>query len=230
MKRNIYKIDNSIERLNRGSYTLFLDQKEFKIIKNKFNKKEYNIYYLYNDSDRVILYKKELPKIKVIKINTNDNIRHQDILGSILNLGIASSYIGDIIKYNNFFYIYILEEISDFIKENLNQIANKKVILEEIDNNILSNYQREYEEIKLIISSLRIDNIISSIIGCSRKQITDKIKNKDIIVNSEILNKNSYTLKENDIFSIKRYGKYKYIGIEKYTKKGNLIVTILKYR
>ena len=36
-------------------------------------------------------------------------------------------------------------------------------------------------------------------------------------------------LKENDIFSIRRYGKYKFVGIVKSTKKNNFIVRYLKY-
>ena len=50
-----------------------------------------------------------------------------------------------------------------------------------------------------------------------------------MIVNYDVMNKNSYILKENDIFSIRRYGKYKFVGIVKSTKKNNFIVRYLKY-
>ena len=39
-----------------------------------------------------------------------------------------------------------------------------------------------------------------------------------------------YKLKENDVFSIKRLGKYKYIGIIKETKSKNYIIKCLKYK
>ena len=38
-----------------------------------------------------------------------------------------------------------------------------------------------------------------------------------------------HILKENDIFSIRRYGKYKFIGVVKNTKKDNYIIKYLKY-
>lgn len=41
------------------------------------------------------------------------------------------------------------------------------------------------------------------------------------------MNKNSYVLKENDIFSIGKYDKYKFIGIIKSVKKKNYIVKYL---
>ena len=94
---------------------------------------------------------------------------------------------------------------------------------------VLKDYERKYEENEMIVSSIRIDSIVSSIINSSRSKAIDKIKNKEVIVNYEIIIKNSYLLKENDIFSIKRYGKYKFVGIVKSTKKDNYIVKYLKY-
>ena len=98
-----------------------------------------------------------------------------------------------------------------------------------MDLSTLDNYERLYEENEIIISSLRIDNVVASIINSSRSKALDKIKNKEVIVNYEVINKNSYILKENDIFSIRKYGKYKFVGIMKSTKKNNFIVKYLKY-
>ena len=108
-------------------------------------------------------------------------------------------------------------------------IGNKKVIVEEVDINILEDYERKYENHEIIVSSLRIDTVISRIINTNRKNVLNKIKDKEIILNYEVLTKVSYNLKENDIFSIKRYGKYKFIGIINNTKKDNLVIKYLKY-
>ena len=86
-----------------------------------------------------------------------------------------------------------------------------------------------YEEHEIIISSLRIDNVISGIINSSRSKTLEKIKNKEVIVNYEVMNKCSYTIKENDIISIKRFGKYKYVGKINETKKNNYVIKFLKY-
>lgn len=229
MKSDVYKINNAVEKIKTGKNTQFLDGRELKIVTGKLKKNEYNVYYPYKDSEKVMLYTGKVPKVKLFKIYTVENIRHQDILGSLFALNIDSSYFGDIVLYNDYYYVFVSEDLALYIKDNLKMVGNKKVSLEEVDLSVLDNYERNYEEKEIIVSSLRIDNIISGIINTSRKVALDKIKNKEVVVNYDVMNKNSYILKENDIFSIRRYGKYKFVGIVKSTKKNNFIVRYLKY-
>lgn len=229
MKSDVYKINNAVEKIKTGKNTQFLDGRELKIVTGKLKKNEYNVYYPYKDSEKVMLYTGKVPKVKLFKIYTVENIRHQDILGSLFALNIDSSYFGDIVLYNDYYYVFVSEDLALYIKDNLKMVGNKKVSLEEVDLSVLDNYERNYEEKEIIVSSLRIDNIISGIINTSRKVALDKIKNKEVVVNYDVMNKNSYILKENDIFSIRRYGKYKFVGIVKSTKKNNYIVRYLKY-
>ena len=56
------------------------------------------------------------------------------------------------------------------------------------------------------------------------------IKDKLIRINYELLNKSSYIIKENDIISIRKYGKYRFIGIIKETKKDNYLIEVNKYK
>ena len=229
MKSDVYKINNAVEKIKTGKNTQFLDGKELKIVTGKLKKNEYNIYYPYKDSEKVMLYTGKVPKVKLFKIYTVENIRHQDILGSLFSLNIDSSYFGDIVLFNGYYYVFVSKDLALYLKDNLKMVGNKKVSLEEVDLSVLDNYERKYEEKEIIVSSLRIDNIISGIINTSRKVALDKIKNKEVIVNYEVMSKNSYLLKENDIFSIRRYGKYKFVGVVKSTKKDNYIVKYLKY-
>lgn len=229
MKSDVYKINNAVEKIKTGKNTQFLDGRELKIVTGKLKKNEYNVYYPYKDSEKVMLYTGKVPKVKLFKIYTVENIRHQDILGSLFALNIDSSYFGDIVLYNDYYYVFVSEDLALYIKDNLKMIGNKKVSLEEVNLSVLDNYERKYEEKEMIISSLRVDNVVSGIINTSRKVALDKIKNKEVIVNYGVMNKNSYILKESDIFSIRRYGKYKFVGIVKSTKKNNFIVRYLKY-
>lgn len=229
MKLDVYKINNAVEKIKTGKNTQFLDGRELKIVTGKLKKNEYNVYYPYKDSEKVMLHTGKVPKVKLFKIYTVENIRHQDILGSLFALNIDSSYFGDIVLYNDYYYVFVSEDLALYIKDNLKMIGNKKVSLEEVNLSVLDNYERKYEEKEMIISSLRVDNVVSGIINTSRKVALDKIKNKEVIVNYGVMNKNSYILKESDIFSIRRYGKYKFVGIVKSTKKNNFIVRYLKY-
>lgn len=227
--RDVYKINNSIEKVLNNRSTLFLDSSEFKLIAGKLKKKDYKVYKPYKDSEKVILYKDNIPKVSLFKIKSYNKLRHQDILGSILSLNISSSYLGDIIIDDDNYYFYIISDLKDYIKDNLIMIGNNRIVLEEIDLSVLEFYERKYEECELIVSSLRIDTVISRIIKTNRDKVIEKIKDKEVILNYEVLNKNSYVLKENDIFSIRKYGKYKFIGVVNNTKKDNLVIKYLKY-
>ena len=61
-------------------------------------------------------------------------------------------------------------------------VEKNKVNLREVDLSISLNFKINYEVKNYIVSSLRIDNIISSIIGDSRNGVLDKFKNKEIIM------------------------------------------------
>ena len=225
---DIYIVNKNVEKIKNYRYTFFLDYKLQELVKRKLGKVKYNIYIPYKDSEKVILYSDTIPNVLLYEIKSKNNIRHQDIMGTLFNLGIDPSMYGDILIIDNHYYIYILDIIENYLLSNLLMINNSYVELNKIDINYLKNYERSYEEINFIVSSERLDNIVSKLIHCNRDIINNKIKDKEILVNYNIV-KNSYNLKVGDILSIRKYGKYKYKGIIKTTKKNNYIVRIDKY-
>lgn len=225
----MYNIKKNIDKIKRGEHTFFLDPTEAQKIKGNLRKSEYNIYYTFPECNKVIFYQEKQPKVILYEIKSKTKLRHQDILGTMFSLDISNEVFGDIIVDNDKYYIFVLDIISKYIESNLLFIKNSPVELEKIDIDILKDYHQKYEEYSCIVSSLRIDTIISRITNTNRSSIIDKIKNKEILINHELLTKSSYTLKENDIFSIRKFGKYKFIGIEKTTKKDNYIIKYLKY-
>lgn len=225
----LYKADKNVQKILNGTSTSFLDSKQQKLVKSKLKKSDYKIYLPYKDAEKVIYYAKEKPNVLLYEIKSKNKLLHQEIMGTLFSLGIDPSMYGDILIIDNHYYIYILDIIENYLLTNLDKIKNNKVELIKLDIDYLKNYEREYEIIELIVSSNRIDTILSRLIHTSRDTITSKIKDKEILVNYDYP-KNSYFLKENDIFSIRRYGKYKYIGIINKTKKDNIVVRIYKYK
>lgn len=224
-----YNIKKSIDKLNRGDATFFLDSLEYKLVISKFKKNEYQVFNCYDDSDKKILYVNKEPKVTLFKINTKSTLRHQDILGSLFSLNIDSSLFGDIIIDNGNYYVFVLDFISNYIESNLSIIGNKYVFLERVDSNNLKNYSKKYEVFNIVVPSLRIDAVVSKIIGDSRSNVLERIKNKEVVLNYAILKNSSYVLKENDVFSVRRFGKYKFSKIIKNTKKDNLVIEYFKY-
>ena len=229
MKTNYYEIEKNLEKLNRNEPTGFLTYNIYKEITNKLPKNSYNIYTPYKDSEKLILYTNKLPNIKLYKIISYKPLTHQSILGSLFSLNITPETFGDIIKYEDNFYIYLTENISKLVENNLTEIGNQNIKLEPIDIHLLDNYKRSYIDIELIVSSLRIDNVLSKLLETNRNKTKEIITNKLVTLNYEIITKSDYILKPNDTFSIRKHGKYRYIDIIKTTKKNNYIILLKKY-
>ena len=226
---NNYNVEKIIDELNNKGHSKFINNLELMEIKGKLHKNEYKIYSPLEESSKLILYKDELPDIILLKINSKVKLRHQDIMGTIYSLGVKEDTFGDIFKIDDTFYFFCLEELKDYFKYNLNSIKNNSVVLEEVDLSIKDLYAPEFEEIKLIVSSLRIDNVISTLINRSRGNIEDLINNKDINLNYSTEFKMTRLLSPGDIFSVRRYGKYKFKEIVTETKKNKLVIIIQKY-
>ncbi len=225
----MYIIEKCLNKLYHNQPTFFLDPNEQQELKKKLKKGTYQIYKPYLDSEKNIFYKTTPPKVTLLEIKSKIPLQHREILGTIFSLNITQELFGDIIIKENHYYIYVIDQIVPYLKNNLLTIKNTKIELIETPIELLKNYQKQYESIQLITSSLRIDTIIARIIKTSRPNIIEKIKNKEIILNYNILKNNSYQLKENDVFSIRRHGKYKFIKIVKQTKNHNYIIECYKY-
>lgn len=230
MKSNNYNIEKIIDSLYNKGYTNFLTAKDLMLVKGKLSKNEYKIYEPYPECSKVILYKKAIPCIKLFKINSSIELRHQDILGTIFSLGLKEDTFGDITKYQDSFYIFLLPHLVDYFKYNLTEIKYNKINLVEVDLSLTEEFKQEYITKEYIVTSLRIDNVISTIINNSRNQVLEKFDNKEILLNYEENIKPTRTLRENDIFSIRKYGKYKFSKVLKTTKKGGFIIEVLLYK
>ena len=228
-KKDYYLIEKNINKILNGECTYFLDPNIFYQLSQKLNKTAYNVYSPYENSDKVIIYTNTLPKIRVLEIISYEKLTHREILGSLFGLNITNEMFGDIIIDNNKYYIIIVDTIYDLVSNYLNMIGKHPIKLKEVSPETIQNYQKQYEDINLIVTSLRIDNLISKLIGTSRDNIKKRFQNDEIILNYEVCHKLNYTLKPNDVFSIKKNGKYKYIGITKTSKKGNYIIKCQKY-
>jgi RNA-binding protein YlmH len=227
LKSDKYYIEKEIDKFNKIGHTGFLNRNDANSIKNILNKKhiKYDIYEPFIECDRIIIYK-EIPDITCFKIITNNILKHSDIMGSLYNFNIDEDIIGDIIVKNDEYYFIILSNMKDYFIDNFSIIGRYSIRLEESNIPIT---EREYIDFELIVSSERIDTVISRIINLNRKYVEEIISNKDVILNYNTLTNKSYVLKENDIFSIRKYGKYKYLGIIRFTKKDNFIVRLKKY-
>ena len=200
----MYLVEKNLTRFNNLGYTFFLNPSETKQVCSKLKKNEYQIFRPFPDSEKNIIYHGSTPQILLYEIKCKVPIRHQDILGTMYSLDIAPDLFGDVVIVDGHYYVYILPIVENYFQTNLLMIRNSHVELKEIPVEVLEKYVRDYEEIELIVSSTRIDTVISHLIGESRESAKKKFQDNDIILNYEVLSKINYNLNTNDIFSIRK--------------------------
>lgn len=198
--------------------TRFLDNKNI----------EYGVYDKYPFLEKKIIYFGEYDNyITIFKAKKSDKIKHSNILGTLFSLGLTDDVIGDIIVMDDYFYLTTLTRLSSFIKNNLTIINGERIELLESTNIVLN--KDRFLKMKLLVSSMRVDTIVSKITNTNRLKVNSMIKDNIILVNYNTIKSSSLILKNNDILSIRKYGKYIIKNIIGTTKKNNLVLEIEKY-
>lgn len=160
-----------------------------------------------------------------------ENLSHRDVLGSIMALGIKRETIGDIIIYPDKIIIIVLSEIADYIIFNLIKIKNIKIKHIEIsDLDSLELPEISYDTLNKTVNSMRVDAIISAVCNIPREDSQNLCKRGLVKVNWEIVVKPHRLIKENDLISIKGYGRYSLMAIKGKTKSGRISIIVQKYK
>ncbi len=158
----------------------------------------------------------------------SDILIHRDFLGALMNLGIKREMLGDIIVADNCGYLICLSQIAPYIKDNLTCIKHTNIKVTQIDN-LPDNIIREPEPTELVVSSLRLDVLISAVYKLSRSEASKLFATGKVFVNSKITENTSYQTKENDIISVRGFGRFVFIAQLRKTKKDRFVAEIKKY-
>lgn len=154
-------------------------------------------------------------------------ITHPQILGSVLSLGITRDVIGDIIVGDRT-YIIVCDEISKYLESNFMMVNKTPVSLNKVDK--IENAVVNYDDENILISSMRLDLVVSKTTNLSREKSKDYINAKCVRVNGVINTNNDYNIKVGDIISILKYGRIIIDEVVGTSKKDKIILKIKKTR
>lgn len=158
-----------------------------------------------------------------------DKLTHRDILGAVLNLGIERNKTGDIIMEDNEAYLFCCLSICDFIINQLDRIKHTAVSASLIDIRDF-NYEPKLKPVTGTVSSIRLDSVLAVAFNGSRSSLSGLISGGKVFVNGKNILSNSYNLKENDIVSVRGYGRFIFAGALNQTKKGRYLVKVMLYQ
>lgn len=167
--------------------------------------------------------------ISVLEFKKN-NIKHPDVLGALLNLGLERNDIGDIYVGDEICEFVVLNKDKDFVKFNLSKIKNERVNIDLKKDNILNLPKIDYIENRGFVSSLRLDNIVSEFINLSRSKAKILIQRRLVKVNYQIIDNPSKIIDENSLISIRREGRFIFDKVIGKSKKDNYHIEYRKYK
>lgn len=230
MENNLL-LKNSMQKIERGEATDFMEMPDATLVIRALAKKHINcqLFKPFPDAEKVIIYDVNPPRVSVLKIISKMPLTHPEILGTLFSHNIVPSKYGDIIVGEEC-YLIVLDTLKDYLISHLHQIGKKKISLEEVSLSKLAHFHYQYDELHLLVSSLRLDSVLAIITHSSRSQTEMLFTNKDILVNYNPHIKKTYLIKEDDIISIRHYGKYIYKGIMKMTNRNRYVIKVLKYK
>jgi len=237
------------ENKNKIEYTNFLDLAQIELVQNYIDKlkiENYISYGGYEQSERklfviypekfnsTVVEKNLVSIVKIVRIQLPDELKgkyaHRDYLGAIIKLGVKREKVGDIIVDNDGADIIVDKDISKFLLENLSgltRFSKSEITIEEIDN--LRTVEVRREEREIIVSSLRMDNVISELARCSRNKALDIINMERVFVNFQCETKKTKQIKTGDMVTIRGKGRFYIKELVGQTKSGRVIVKIEKF-
>lgn len=166
--------------------------------------------------------------ISPIKQKFSDTLTHRDFLGALMNLGIKRETLGDIIVADNCGYLICLTQIAPYIKDNLTRIKHTSIKITQTDS-LPDNIIKEPAAAELVVSSLRLDVLVSAVYKLSRSEASKLFAAGKIFVNSKMTENTSYQTKENDVISVRGFGRFVFSTQLRKTKKDRLVIEIKKY-
>ena len=130
-----------------------------------------------------------------------EKLSHRDVLGAVMNLGISREQVGDILFQEDVSYLFLLRKMKDYVAENLSTIRHTAVQCKEV---------------------------VSAVFHLSRGNAQEYFQ-RELVYRDGITVKGSSSLKGGEKISVRGLGKFRYIGVEKNTKKGRIVAVILRY-
>jgi len=230
-------LDLSRHAEDRGivTFTNFLNLNELNILR-QISGELYSSYEIsggYDDAERqmaafvpdALYYVWEYPMAAVQIAPSNakfaEQLSHRDVLGALLNLGIRREMLGDILMMEHETVVICADSVSRFLAEQCVRIRHTSVACKIIPIADFD-YTPTFIQKEGIVATMRIDSVIADICKLPRKAAQKIILEGSAFVNSQKIQKNDYICQNNDVLSVRHFGKYQILDTENTTRKGKV--------
>ena len=236
VKKTINKFLDGLVSMEKNYKDIFVTTLEFKYVERILANIDLDFDIIFSDDDYerkfLIFYRDNYSLseyLETLRFKDISGIEHRNILGSITHLGINREKVGEIIKVDDYWYVYCLKPIGTFLFSNGLRFAGQDLKLEILNENFIPSNFRKFEDEKIIVSSLRLDCFVKELARTSREIAQKFIKSGNVNLNYDECKDFDKKINENDIISIRKEGKFKVDSLGGLTKKNKYVVNIKRY-
>lgn len=164
-----------------------------------------------------------------ITYRRQDEVRHKDILGAVLGLGLSRDVLGDIVVQPGAAHLVCLAKVTGFITQQLDKVGRVGVEIVEIPLQNLPDLAPRLTEKQLTVASMRLDAVVAAAFHCSRGDAAGAILAGRVqLAHRECLN-TAKQVRQGEIVSVRGWGRIKVLAINDLSRKGRQRIVLGYY-
>lgn len=158
-----------------------------------------------------------------------DKLTHRDFLGSFMGMKLKRETVGDILVAEGRAQAFVTDTAAKLITStSATKIGRVGVRISDEIPFELRNTQK-FKDMSGTVASLRLDCVVSLAAKISREKAAALIRSDKVEINHLPASSVSQELRENDILSVRGFGRYILSGITGSTKKGRIHINLRKF-
>ena len=153
---------------------------------------------------------------------------HPKILGALLNqLGLERQVFGDVIlDEEGRVQFNIASHLASYAIMTITKIGRVSVTLREVSKDDWISNQEKYSQSFVLLSSMRLDNVLSTVLKTSRSNALKLIASGKIKLNYRQIEKSDQIISIGDMISVRGFGRFRLGQQEGISKSGKAKVVI----
>ena len=158
-------------------------------------------------------------------------LSHRDVLGTLMAQGIVRAGVGDIIFAPGKVYVFVLEELSAYLLQQVQKIGGVgvKPRVAAVQELALLQQTALKKELSFTVASLRLDAVLSGLLSVGRAEAERLIAEGRVSVGCFAAQKPTKKVAGGDTVTVRGAGKFKIISAGGVTRKGRARVLAEKY-
>ncbi len=155
-----------------------------------------------------------------------NSLSHRDMLGALMGAGIRRDAVGDILMYENTCAFFVQSELVRYLLDNLTSAGRHHLSVESVPLSTVQKPPQNMKQLRVTVSTLRLDSVIASAFHLSRGNATDTIRAGNATLNALTCTKPDRAVEVGNEISLRGYGKFRILEIHGQTRKDRTALTV----